>query len=194
MFCGLRFKFVFYQILWDVWNNFGLHLAQFLRKNLSENRFKKRGWRRRLACALLEQKQWKGLEFKFDFSSSSNCGSNSCPSLSWLQFEIEKLLENGCLSWLRLQKFRKQFEKNGRADIKTQCSWSDTPTGPRPGEFFAQAWQAYFDANCGNPCPVADVRSGSRGKFRRYLQKSQACGWSQVELGRHISMRSTLSL
>ena len=36
--------------------------------------------------------------------------------------EIEKLLGNGCLSWLRLQKFRKQFEKMERADIKTQCS------------------------------------------------------------------------
>ena len=79
----------------------------------------------RLARALLEQKQLARariqvrfqlelelcFEFVFDFSSSSSCGSNSCPSLSWLEFEIEKLLENGCLSWLRLQKFRKQFEK-----------------------------------------------------------------------------------
>ena len=75
--------------------------------------------------------------------------SNWCPSLSWWQFEIEKLLENGCLSWLPLQKFRKQFEielasiakvsktirKNARADIKTQCPWSDTPLGRSPANF-----------------------------------------------------------
>ena len=71
-------------------------------------------------------------------------GSNSCPSLSWLPFEIEKLLENGCLSWLRLQKFRKQFEKMERADIKTQCSWSDTPTGPRPSELWSKRFQQPF--------------------------------------------------
>ena len=42
--------------------------------------------------------------------------------VSMFEFEIENLLEIGCLSWLRLQKFRKQFEKMERADIKTQCS------------------------------------------------------------------------
>ena len=41
--------------------------------------------------------------------------------VSKFEFEIENLLEIGCLSWLRLQKFRKQFEKMERADIKTQC-------------------------------------------------------------------------
>ena len=126
MFCGLRFKFVFYQILWPFWSHLGLHSASFFRKEPFRKSLQESwpsawkwviipvsdgSWRRRLACALLEQKQLLELEFKFDFSSSSNCGSNSCPSLSWLEFEIEKLLENGCLSWLRLQKFRKQFEK-----------------------------------------------------------------------------------
>ena len=41
--------------------------------------------------------------------------------VSKFEFEIENLLEIGCLNWLRLQKFRKQFEKMERADIKTQC-------------------------------------------------------------------------
>ena len=35
----------------------------------------------------LELEFW--FEFVFDFSSSSSCGSNLCPSLSWLEFEIE---------------------------------------------------------------------------------------------------------
>ena len=74
------------------------------------------------------------LELEFDFSSSSNCGSNLCPSLSWLEFEIEKLLENCCLSWLRLQKFRKQFEKwkNWYQINLLLMIWH--ATGQKPGE------------------------------------------------------------
>ena len=34
-------------------------------------------------------------------------------------FEMRKILGHCCLSWLRLQKFRKQFEQIERADIKS---------------------------------------------------------------------------
>ena len=140
MFCGLRFKFVFYQNVLHFLCHLRAHLAQFLRKNHSENRFKKRDpptWklhpipvsdgsqRRRLACALLNSNN----------CPSSNCCSNSCPSLRWLHFEIEKLLENGCLSWLLLQKFRKQFEKWKGLISKAHFWWSDTLVGQGPANF-----------------------------------------------------------
>mgnify|MGYP006863926203 CR=1 FL=1 len=86
-------------------------------------------------------------EFKFDFSSSSNsisarvrivvricvqvwvdCNSKSknCSKMAaWVGFDCKSFENNSKLSWLRLQKFRKQFEKMERADIKTQCSLSD---------------------------------------------------------------------
>ena len=32
---------------------------------------------------------------------------------------FEKLLEDGCLSWLRLQMFRKRIEKMKRVDVKS---------------------------------------------------------------------------
>ena len=154
MFCGLRFKFVFYQILWDLWGHFGLHLAPFLRKKPFRKSLQKKGppcskfphyqrvrWlletppRMRasrtetIARARIQVRFQLELDLWFEFVS------NLCPSLSWWQFEIEKLLENGCLSWLRLQEFRKQFEKMERTDIKTQCWRSDTPLGRSPANF-----------------------------------------------------------
>ena len=119
----------------DFWSHLRLHLAPFLRKNHSENRFKQIGppkWkslpipvsdgsqRRRLACALLNSNNCSSSNCCSNSNSSSNCCSNSCP--------------NGCLSWLQLQLFQKQFEKMERADIKTQCWWSDTLVGQGPGE------------------------------------------------------------
>ena len=157
MFCGFRFKFVFHQILWPFWGHFGLHLAPFLRKKPFRKSLQKRKpphlkmapyprarWlletpprvrasrtetiarAQILVRFQLELELW--LEFELELEMAVRVG-----------FEIEKLLGNGCLSWLRLQKFRKQFEfeKMERADIKTQCWWSDTPTGPRPGELFS---------------------------------------------------------
>ena len=81
----------------------------------------------------------------------------------WVGFEVEKFLENGCLSWLRLQQFRKQFENMERVDVKVVrtigkgcckncwlrfgkdgkgcCSTITgdliTSNGPRPGELIA---------------------------------------------------------
>ena len=82
MFCGLRFKFVFHQILWPFWGHLGLHLAPFFRKKPFRKSLQKKGsptWksqaifmsdgsqRRRLACALLNSNN----------SSSSNSSSIS---------------------------------------------------------------------------------------------------------------------
>ena len=84
MFCWLRFKFVFHQVLWPFWGNLRLHLAQFVKKKkpLRKSLQKKDPlptWkrhpipmsdgsqRRRLACALLNSNN----------SSSSNSSSIS---------------------------------------------------------------------------------------------------------------------
>ena len=141
-FVSSSFFIRFYECFEAIWGSIWHH---FWEKNPSENRFKKGGpplendWlspcpmapgdaasRARfstvtIARARIQARFQLELELWLEFVSK-------------FEFEIENLLEIGCLNWLRLQKFRKQFEKMERADIKTQCSWSDTPTGPRPGE------------------------------------------------------------
>ena len=46
----------------------------------------------------LELELW--FEFVFDFSSSSSCGSNLCPNLSWLEFEIESKNCSKMAAWV----------------------------------------------------------------------------------------------
>ena len=135
MFCCLCFKFDFYQIVWPSWGHLGFHLAPFFRNKKTLPKFaSKKGdphlktspyvivqglletpplitlyKGRRLACALLNSNNSIELEFKLDFSSSSNCGSKSCPSLSsksktcsklaaWIGFDC-KSFENNSKKW-----------------------------------------------------------------------------------------------
>ena len=109
-----------------------LHFAQFLRTNHSENRFKKRNpplENRTLSpCPMAPRDAASRARFSTVTIARARIQARFQLELElWLEFvskfefEIENLLEIGCLNWLRLQKFRKQFEKMERADIKTQC-------------------------------------------------------------------------
>ena len=71
----------------------------------------------------LELELWLEFVSKFELIGIRNriekLLENAC--LSWLRFDCKSFENNSKLNWLRLQKFRKQFEKMERADIKTQC-------------------------------------------------------------------------
>ena len=125
MFCGLRFKFVFYRILWVFWGHLGLHLAPYLIKNHSENRFKKRGppaWnlttisvsdgsqRRRLACALLNSN---------NSSRSSSCSiSARARIVARIRVQVwvrnRKLARNWLLELASIANKSKTIRKNGK--------------------------------------------------------------------------------
>ena len=166
MFRWLRLKFVFIRfcdLFEAIWGSIWHHFSE---KNPSENRFKKRGpptWkclripvsdgsqRRRLLLFFIKAAasrarwiQFNSIQFKLNsiqiqFKSSSNW--------KWL-FELasksKKSLEIADWVWFQLEKFRKQFEKLERADVRNVADvkmakahywWSDTLVGQGPANF-----------------------------------------------------------
>ena len=124
VFLFLRFSLIFDALWGSIWH-------QFWEKNRSENRSQKRvpPWLKQdpmtmargslatpLACALLKQE--------------TIARARNVVRIRVHGSGFEKLLGNGCLSWLRLQMFQKQIEKMKRVDVLSRGLrplWSDTP-------------------------------------------------------------------
>ena len=166
MFCWLRFKFVFYQILWPFLSHLGLHLTPFFRNRLFRKSLQKKGhphlktgpypcvrWLpetppliilykgRRLAGAL-NSVQFNSIQAQFN--------SNSIPieleleMAVWVGFEIEKILEHGWLSLVSIGKGWCQkccWCQNGKSTLLMiwHARWL------KPGEFdFANVNTSHF--------------------------------------------------
>ena len=159
MFCCLRFKFDFYQILWHFWGRLGLHLASFSRKKPVRNSIEKKGapiWKLRTMDGSRGSQRGRLLLFfiKAD-ASRARCLDNNNNKVKlnsiqielrsgwglaevWLELEfllelasIAKQIQNNSINWKGLRSMKMVNVKIS----KTHCWWSDTPTGPRPGEF-----------------------------------------------------------
>ena len=158
MFCCLRFKFDFYQILWRFWSHLGLHLASFFRKKPVRNSIEKKGapiWKLRTMDGSRGSQRSRLLLFfiKAD-ASRARCLDNNNNKVKlnsiqielrsgwglaevWLELEfllelasIAKKNQNNSKNWKGLRSMKMVNVKISKA----HCSWSDTPTGPRPGE------------------------------------------------------------
>ena len=159
MFCWLRFKFVFYRILWPFWSHLGLHLAPFFRKKPFRKSLQKKGasiWKRVTMGGSRGSQRGRLLLFfiKAD-ASRARCLDNNNNKVKLNSIQIELRSGWGLAEvWLELEfllelaSIAKQIQNNSRnwkglrsmkmvnVNIsKAHCWWSDTPTGPRPGEF-----------------------------------------------------------
>ena len=158
MFCWLRSKFVFYQILWVLWGHLGVHLAPFFRKKPFRKSLQKMGapiWKCRTMTGSRGSQRRRLLLFfiKAD-ASRARCLDNNNNKVKlnsiqielrsgwglaevWLELEfllelasIAKKIQNNSKNWKGLRSMKMVNVKISKA----HCSWSDTPTGPRPGE------------------------------------------------------------
>ena len=144
MFCWLRFKFEFYQMLWPFWGHMGLHLAPFFRKKPFRNSLQKKGtpylkmppyprvrWLpetppliilykgRRLAGAL-NSVQFNSIQAQFN--SNSIQIELELEMAVWVGFEIEKFIENCWLSLASIGKVSKTIRKIGKGWCQ-KCCW-----------------------------------------------------------------------
>ena len=162
MFCWLRSKFVFYQILWVFWGHLGVHLAQFFRKKPFRKSLQKKGasiWKRvTMGRSRGSQRSRLLLFFIKAAASRARCldNNNNNVKLNSIQFKsswglaevwlrsgrglAEVWLRSGWslaevwLSWLRFGKYGKGCCSKITRDLIT-------PTGPMPGEFFSTSLQ-----------------------------------------------------
>ena len=138
-----------------IWGSIWHHFSE---KNASENRFKKRGpptWKQRTMEDAWGSQRGRLLLFfiKAD-ASRARCLDNNNNKVKlnsiqielrsgwglaevWLELEfllelasIAKKIQNNSKNWKGLRSMKMVNVKISKA----HCSWSDTPTGPRPGE------------------------------------------------------------
>ena len=161
MFCWLRSKFVFYQISWAFWGHLGLHLAPFLRKQPFRKSIEKKRapiWKWGTMSGSRGSQRGRLLLFFIKAAASrARCLDNNNNKVKlnsiqielrsgwglaevWLELEfllelasIAKQIQNNSKNWKGLRSMKMVNVKISKA----HCSWSDTPTGPRPGELIS---------------------------------------------------------
>ena len=144
MFCWLRFKFVFHQILWPFRGHLGLHLTPCFRKKPFRKSIQKRDppylktgdyvnvqglpetppliilYKGRRLAGALNSVQFNSIQAQFN--SNSIQIELELEMAVWVGFEIEKILENGWLSLVSIGKVSKIIRKNGKGWCQ-KCCW-----------------------------------------------------------------------